>query len=281
MGYPSTVYKVFIASPSDVTIERNIIREVLYEWNVINSEKYNIVLLPIGWETHSNPAMSGTAQAILNKQILRDCDLLVGVFWTRVGTATDMYSSGTVEEIEEHIKSGKPTMLYFSSSPVHPDSIESDQYAKLGEFKKSCQSRGLYETYSSNNEFKDKFNRQLQLEVNRDNYFRGNTLISKEGFIIPSAIPNVPNLSQEANSLLKEAGNDIHGTILKFTDSGGTSIQTGSKTIITTKNQRTIALWEEAILDLEKDGLIEVQNPSKTMYKITNKGYKVLQLITT
>ncbi|WP_198391594.1 hypothetical protein [Burkholderia ubonensis] len=57
MSYQATVYKVMIASPGDVAAERNIIREILNEWNTVHSEKMKIVLLPVGWETHSSPEM--------------------------------------------------------------------------------------------------------------------------------------------------------------------------------------------------------------------------------
>ena len=50
MSYYARIFKVMIASPSDVTRERNIIRKVLYEWNAINSDSRKIVLLPVGWE---------------------------------------------------------------------------------------------------------------------------------------------------------------------------------------------------------------------------------------
>ena len=117
MPFEAIVYKVMIASPSDVIRERKIIREILAEWNTINSESRGIVLLPVGWDTDVSPSMGEHPQKIINKQVLKDCDLLVGVFWTRIGTPTEEYFSGTVEEIEEHLKSGKPAMLYFSNTP--------------------------------------------------------------------------------------------------------------------------------------------------------------------
>lgn len=100
MPYQSTAYKVFIASPGDVKEERSIVREVLAEWNDINSEKRALVLLPIGWDTHSTPEMGSPAQEIINKRVLKTADILIGVFWTKVGTPTDRYPSGTIEEID-------------------------------------------------------------------------------------------------------------------------------------------------------------------------------------
>ena len=95
MSYTATIFKVMIASPGDVSAERGIVRDLLYEWNVVHADSTQTVLLPIGWETHSVPEMGDRPQAIINKQILNDCDLLIGVFWTRIGTATGEFASGT------------------------------------------------------------------------------------------------------------------------------------------------------------------------------------------
>jgi hypothetical protein len=101
-----------IASPRDVPQERGLASEIIYEWNSIHAEDKRLVLIPIGWESHSSPAMGDRAQAILNKQVLKDCDLLVAVFWTRLGSPIGSSPRGTVEEIEEHLEAGKPAMIY-------------------------------------------------------------------------------------------------------------------------------------------------------------------------
>ncbi|MFH4621427.1 hypothetical protein [Vibrio furnissii] len=59
MSFEAKVFNVMIASPGDVSSERAIIRDVIYEWNAVHSETRNIVLLPVGWETHSSPEMGG------------------------------------------------------------------------------------------------------------------------------------------------------------------------------------------------------------------------------
>ena len=130
MPYQATIYRVMIASPSDVAEERQIIREVVNEWNAVHSSIRLIALLPVGWETHSAPEMGARAQSIINRRLLDSCDLLVGAFWTRIGTPTGESVSGTVEEIARHIGEGKPAMLYFSSVPVIPEIINREQYDK-------------------------------------------------------------------------------------------------------------------------------------------------------
>jgi hypothetical protein len=67
MSYQATIHKVMIASPSDVAAERSIIREVLGEWNVVNADARKVVLLPIGWETHTSPAMGDRPQSLFQK----------------------------------------------------------------------------------------------------------------------------------------------------------------------------------------------------------------------
>ena len=88
MSYSANVYKVMIASPSDVAQERQLIKEIINDWNSIHSEDRRIVLMPVGWESHSSPSMEGPPQYVINKQVLADCDLLVAAFWTRIGTPT-------------------------------------------------------------------------------------------------------------------------------------------------------------------------------------------------
>ncbi|HXH91303.1 MAG TPA: hypothetical protein VNN25_06960, partial [Thermoanaerobaculia bacterium] len=171
MSFDGFVYNVMIASPGDVANERTIAREVIAEWNAVHAPDRRLVLLPISGDVNATPAMGVPPQEVINRQVLRAADLLVGIFWTRIGTATSSYASGTVEEIEEQIKAGKPVMLYFSETPVHPDVGATEQYLQLRSFKESLRSRGLFETFSSPAEFREKFNRQLQIKVNRDSYF--------------------------------------------------------------------------------------------------------------
>jgi hypothetical protein len=77
MAYRAKVVKVMIASLSDVAAERNAVRNVIGEWNHVHSEDKNIVLMDVGWESHAAPSTAGRPQAIINKQVLAGCDLLI------------------------------------------------------------------------------------------------------------------------------------------------------------------------------------------------------------
>lgn len=276
MSYSATVYKVMIASPSDVATERNIIKEMLSEWTIVNADARKTVLLPISWDTHSVPEMGDRPQSIINKQILRDCDLLVGVFWTRIGTATGNYESGSVEEIEEHIQAGKPVMLYFSSAPVVPDSVDPDQYARLKQFKDSCQSRGLLTSYSELGEFRSKFYRQLQLKLNQKE-FAGSNAISGQSIDEPQASP-VLQLSREAKILLKGAA-DSDGQIIYLHVIGGLIVQVGGRNYVEDNNPRSRATWEGALAELENNGLVIAGGTKREIFKMTREGFAVADQI--
>jgi hypothetical protein len=231
MAYKATVIQVMIASPNDVAKERQLIPDVFREWNAIHSAERHIVLLPAAWETHAAPRMGDRPQAVINQQVLENCDLLIGVFWTRIGTPTGESVSGTVEEIEKHIQAGKPAMLYFSSVPVVPDSIDPKQYEHLKEFKKKCEAQGLIETYDGLSEFREKLARQLTITINSDSYIQNivvardvNAPKEKQGVeIITRTRPiPMPSLTSEAQTLIIEAAKDRAGIVMQLAVTGGT-----------------------------------------------------------
>jgi hypothetical protein len=67
-----------------------------------------------------HPAARRSSSKIINRQLLDEADIVVGIFGTRVGTRTEKYVSGTVEEIKRHVAAGKTAKVYFSDIPVSP-----------------------------------------------------------------------------------------------------------------------------------------------------------------
>ena len=279
MSYQATVFRVMIASPSDVEEERDVVRAVLSEWNDVNSEKRSIVLLPVGWETHSTPEMGDRPQAIINRQ-LRDCDLLVGVFGARIGTPTGEYVSGTVEEIEEHIRAGKPTMLYFSTGPVERENLGSGQYAELEKFRESCKTRGLLVEYGDTGDFRAKFYRQIQLKLNDNKCF---TSVSEPASELSSEpereAPDLPTLSKEAQEMLTEIGHDSDGHLTRVEIRKGLMIQSNGKEFVGDWDPRKRALWEGAIEELESHGLIKDRGYKREVFGITREGFRAAELL--
>lgn len=278
MPYQASVFNVLIASPGDVQVERNLVRDVIHEWNAIHSSARSILFQPIAWETHSHPSMEGRAQGVLNNQILQNADLLVAIFWTRIGTPTGEAPGGSVEELDRHVKAGKPAMVYFSSAPVLLDSVDDSQYKALKEFKEQCRGKGLVETYDSPTEFRQKFSRQLASKINNESFFAVRSPVADDVLpILP--VREIPSLSEEAKTLLLEAVADRHGTVMHAKFIGGVEVQTNGKQFIERGNSRSRAAWEGALKELASLDLLEAVGNKGEIYQVTNAGYKMAELL--
>src|SRR5271157_1015014 len=176
MSYQAKVYRVLLASPSDVNEERRAIPEIVHQWNRDNAFSLKSALETVKWETHCTPAMGDRPQEIVNRQVVRDCDILVGVFWTRLGSPTGKEESGTVEEIQEFIATGKPVLLYFSKVPVALDSVDETQWARLKAFQNECQAKGLIYTYDTIDDLRELLRSHLGRTIQKLNSASDDTL---------------------------------------------------------------------------------------------------------
>lgn len=204
MSFPATVFNVLIASPSDVPRERLAIAECLHSWNALNSKDTGKVLLPVMWESHSAPSMSDRPQGVINEQLVRGCDMLVGAFWTRLGTPTGKAVSGTVEEINWFRKQKKPVMLYFSKAPLSQDTLDTDQWAELKKFRDSLQKEGLLEQYEDIGELSRKIMRQI-------------TIIMREINVTPVVDPKIVKATIKAEVDLVNADSEMGIKIEEYT----------------------------------------------------------------
>ncbi|MGO2162279.1 MAG: hypothetical protein ACTH4J_17690 [Vibrio toranzoniae] len=212
--YSANVYKVFLASPSDVAKERQIAREVIQKWNDLHSEETGVILQAIGWETHSYSAMGDRAQGVLNKQILQDADFLIGMFWTRIGTPTGDHESGTLEEIREHIQKDKLAMICFSDQPVQMGSVDQEQYQKLVDFKAECYQKGLVSSYETLENFSNIINEALIRRVNKQDPFVG---FHREESTIIDLFGGTPSLAKHQ---LSDDAAGHKGQVFRVTHSG-------------------------------------------------------------
>jgi hypothetical protein len=276
-----------IGSPGDVAVERRIAHDIIHEWNAIHSQDRETVLLPVTWETHAAPAMGDRAQAIINEQLLKNADLLVAIFWTRIGTPTGKAVSGTVEEIQEHVASGKPTMIYFSEAPVRLDSVDDEQYAEVKRFRAWCKDNGLFETYESPEQFHEKFSRQLAQRI-IDRFPRTTSGSAESGGAVAGSAKarlrakdrdTVSHLSLESRELLAAALKDSSATILAIETMGGLSVETGGHDFVVRGDPRSEARWRRAVADLVDLGLIERRDTDGQVFSVTEEGFRIGDLL--
>jgi len=172
--YIGEIIEVFVSSPVDVGNERKIVYNLIDEWNVINTRKRKQILRSITWEKDVYSAFGESAQEIINKQILDDADILIGIFNARLGTPTKDYNSGSVEEIIKHIEKNKPAMIYFSRAAIERETLDIEQLRKLDEFKNWCKDKAVYFEYTDMDNFTNMIRTQIGLLLN-NNYFNSFT----------------------------------------------------------------------------------------------------------
>src|SRR5438445_8282978 len=163
--FKSETYRVLIASPSDLVEERQAATEAVNDWNAQHAVAESVVLLPIKWETHARPQSGVRPQEAINRQLVRGSDILVGMFWTKIGTRTGVAESGTVEEIDQFVAAGKPALLYFSSRPIDPNKIDLRQHKRLRSFKQATYKKALTGGFNGVDELRQMLLRDLMRQV--------------------------------------------------------------------------------------------------------------------
>ena len=108
---------------------------------------------------------------MLNSQIVIDADIAIAIFWTRFGTPTDDYSSGTEEEIDLLIKNKRQVFLYFLDKPIPPSITDSPDYTenrkKITLFQKKYE--GIYHVVKDENDLQEKIIDHLKLYFSKSN----------------------------------------------------------------------------------------------------------------
>lgn len=157
-----TQYDILISCPGDVADMVPIVEKTLDRFNETYSDVLGIRLAGKHWSTSSYNQSGGKAQDLLNKQFIDDCDAAIAIFWTRFGSPTDKYNSGTEEEIEDKLSSGKQVFMFFCDKLIEPsisvaDGFQ-DQYRKVLDYKKrySEEGKGIYDSFSTDDEFQRK-----------------------------------------------------------------------------------------------------------------------------
>jgi DNA-binding Lrp family transcriptional regulator len=208
MTFQATVYRFLIAAPKDVIAEQKAIQEITSSWNTRYSAKMKAFFLPVLLETHLVPGRGVSPQATVNKQIMEDCDILIGAFWTRIGSDTGLAESITMEYIDEFQKAGKPVMIYLSSAPVVPSSVDLKQYEKLMNFMNDCLKQGLVTRYDSILDFREKVGTQLASRILN---------IHKTSEIEPSKDPGETSKKESIDRMSKQFCEIIERYNLKWT----------------------------------------------------------------
>lgn len=271
MAYQATILNVMIASPSDVAEERQLVRDAIYEWNAIHSKQFSVMLNPVGWENNVAPQMGSRPQEIINKSILNDSDILIGIFWTRLGSPTGEYVSGTVEEILKHCEKNKLASIYISKKS-YPDNIDLQQLQRLRDQTQIWLNEGLLDFYDNPSMFKQKIKDHLSLQIQNNEYIHKlldiSTYEKKEQYIEKQPV----EISEEMIQLILNAG-EAESEIQFLEGIDHTHLYAG-KLNIDLDSPRKISTWKSTLHELENLGLIKNEEYEGQLFNLTKTGWK-------
>ncbi|MGD0884333.1 MAG: DnaB-like helicase C-terminal domain-containing protein [Thermodesulfovibrionales bacterium] len=149
--------KLFMASPDDTSEERRIYTEVVESINRSRGTLEDFYLEPVKWESYAYPE-TGNPQDIINR-LLEDAELVIIVFWNKIGAPTKNFPSGTMEEFfvasDNFRATGKPSIkIYFRKPSVPKNKVDAEELVKLFEVKESIKNMALYKDYETQEDFR-------------------------------------------------------------------------------------------------------------------------------
>jgi hypothetical protein len=158
---------VFVASPSDVSEEREEVKQVIDRVNKQLARAHNIQLEYVGWDTDTVPGIGVDAQDAINQQINDNYDIFLGILGAKFGTPTKRAQSGTAEEFTralENFQRGQclKVMVYFRHSAIKMDQDALDEAKRVVDFRKDLESKGaLYGHFENTTDFSHKLQMHL------------------------------------------------------------------------------------------------------------------------
>lgn len=157
--YPKII-RVFIASPSDVQNDRELVKKAISDLNAKFENIYDVILQSVGWEAF-RPDVTDEYNPDIQRPITRrmeKCYWFVGIVSKRYGTPVgETNQSGTHQEFRFALQNRDKIKIltYYRIDPSEIASQEDiDQAYKLNILKKELSQAGVrYKTYQSSREF--------------------------------------------------------------------------------------------------------------------------------
>jgi hypothetical protein len=159
------IVRVVVVSPGDVQAERGSMDAVIKDVNqTLGYFSWNISVELSRWETDAHPALHlEGAQGVIDSDLkIEDCDVLIAIFWKRIGRP---YKDGRVSNTEHEIETAydawkrrqHPQILLFFNQELYPQSIEGlEQTKRVLELRSKWLDSGLPQDYTGTQEFSDR-----------------------------------------------------------------------------------------------------------------------------
>jgi hypothetical protein len=272
--YNATIIEIFIASPSDVVHFRKTVRETIREWNYSNSRARSRVLMPTGWETHGLPLAGVEPQQNIDENILDHADVLIAIFWTTPGTKTPNAEGATLEEIQHHLDSGKPALLYFCKE-TFPHKVDLDAVARVREAQKAFRDSALYHEFTTSDDLRRGLRNHLDQVVNNLN------IDIQHSYEIEPITKDENKLTELELEIMMLMSQDTRGSLRQLTLRRGDQFQSNQTVVNSEFSGKEKARIKDALERLIELEYIEwdkyINNGKGELFKMTKTGYDFLE----
>jgi hypothetical protein len=173
MPKPISLLRAVVISPGDVLAERDAVEEVLREVNRDTARQAELHIELWRWETDAHAGFHPEGPQGLIDPILdiADCDLVILILWSRLGTRTPDGKTGTEHEFQTAYGSWKAhrrpqIMAYFRDFPTSGESGEDGQVEMVRKFKEDFPLEGLTGKYADLMDFRRVWEKDLRNYLN-------------------------------------------------------------------------------------------------------------------
>jgi tetratricopeptide (TPR) repeat protein len=212
----SSARRVVVIAPDDVENQIEALRGVIDLANSLGPERPLEVWY---WRTDATPGMhldgpQGKADA---QMAIADADLVIAVFWSRLGTPVLGAVSGTAHELElawdAWGKQGTPEVwIYFSQQPVPQDALrDTHQFAALQEFRARLPAVLSYFEFADTEELQTSFANHLRVWLKDSAPPAARTALDAQGILVP---PDVSRTVTREDQLKDLRSSFLHSPIV-------------------------------------------------------------------
>lgn len=148
MPYSTISYQLLVSAPGDLPEEDiRAVFDAVARWNVLYGKPQGATVVPTHWSHHSAAEHGTRPQESLNKQLVEGADILVALFWHRLGSPTGEAESGSVEEIEEATARGAHVGVLRCTRAIPASDLDADQASRLKAFLEEIRPKSLILEY--------------------------------------------------------------------------------------------------------------------------------------
>lgn len=160
VSFLATLLPVFVASPGDLALEREVVVEGINAWNRDHSVGERVAFVPVAWEW-AVAAQGEGGQAQINTQQVRSADVVIAMFKSRLGRPTEDFASGTDEEIAIGIEQGAHVSVLVCRKPEQPGVYAGEEYARLEQYLEGLRGTGLTQDFRDDDQLRKHVDRIL------------------------------------------------------------------------------------------------------------------------